>query len=461
MIRIRTTASTTARRLRALGLGGGLALALLITAPAAADESPAPPRHLAPYGLDWIAYIAPEDLPPTRAAVCLVDSGVAITPDTPPDSPDGPILERLSIDGGSGEPQGAAPEQLHGTRMAMAAIAPQNGWGTIGVWPQGKIVSVRAMVNGETYFRPEAYRRGIQECVEHAERWNIAVINLSLACDCEVSDAERAAIDDGVESARSMGISVVAAAGNRPGPVGVPANASSVLAIAAGDAAGGRCAYAAFDWSVDVVGPACPVDSADPLDGSPRFDDSGGSSTASAAAASATALVRTLRPDASMDAVEGWLRSSAAQVSDAPRLHGTRLAAAAGLDAVVERARARMVRPEAPAAAGPVAAAGGGPTTAASPAGSASAEFRARVRWRAGRLRIAVTGRPTESRLSITARWYRGFRLVRRARRARLSSRATLRFRRRPDRVDLRWVAPDGLPSRRLVLYPTRTGRFR
>ena len=32
--------------------------------------------------------------------------------------------------------------------MAMAAVAPQNGWGTIGVWPAGRIVSVRAMPTG-------------------------------------------------------------------------------------------------------------------------------------------------------------------------------------------------------------------------------------------------------------------------------------------------------------------------
>src|SRR3954451_4597091 len=94
---------------------------------ARAAETPAPPAHLKAYNLDWLNYIDPQDLPPTRYAVCIVDSGLAVTPDTPPDDPTGPILRRLSTDGGPGEPQGTAEEQLHGTRMAMAAVAPQNG----------------------------------------------------------------------------------------------------------------------------------------------------------------------------------------------------------------------------------------------------------------------------------------------------------------------------------------------
>src|SRR3954453_8096327 len=92
-----------------------------VVAPSHAAETQAPPAHLQAYNLAWLNYIDPEDLPPTRYAVCIVDSGVAVTPDTPADDPSGPILRRLATDGGSGEPQGTSEEQLHGTRMAMAA----------------------------------------------------------------------------------------------------------------------------------------------------------------------------------------------------------------------------------------------------------------------------------------------------------------------------------------------------
>ena len=40
------------------------------------------------------AHIAPEDLPPSRMAVCVVDSGLPVTPDLPPDDPvNGPTFE--------------------------------------------------------------------------------------------------------------------------------------------------------------------------------------------------------------------------------------------------------------------------------------------------------------------------------------------------------------------------------
>src|SRR3954453_391253 len=148
--------------------------------PARAAETAAPPAHLQAYNLDWLNYIDPQDLPLTRYAVCIVDSGLAVTPDTPPDDPAGPILRRLATDGGSGEPQGTAEEQLHGTRMAMAAVAPQNDWGTIGTWTGGRVISVRAMVEGETTFRAEAYRRGIDACLHAATYLPVAAINLSL-----------------------------------------------------------------------------------------------------------------------------------------------------------------------------------------------------------------------------------------------------------------------------------------
>src|SRR3954454_4315562 len=136
-----------------LTTGAALLGCAVVVSPSRAAETTAPPAHLQAYNLAWLDYIDPQDLPPTRYAVCLVDSGVAITPDTPADDPNGTIFRRVSIDGGYGEPEGTSDEQMHGTRMAMAAVAPQNDWGTIGAWTGGRIVSVRAMVNRELTFR--------------------------------------------------------------------------------------------------------------------------------------------------------------------------------------------------------------------------------------------------------------------------------------------------------------------
>ena len=176
----------------------------------AAAESPNPPRQFLPaaqggYGLDWIQWITPEDLPPSRYAICLVDSGLAVTPDVPATSPAGPILERLSTDDGSGEPQGTSDEQLHGTKMAMAAIAPVNDWGTIGVWPEGRIISVRAMVGGETTFRGSAYREGLRRCRDASSRIPIAVANLSLNCACELSPHESELLAESIATSHEYG----------------------------------------------------------------------------------------------------------------------------------------------------------------------------------------------------------------------------------------------------------------
>src|SRR4051812_24887315 len=71
-----------------------------VLAPSAtADEWRGPTTEGVGPNPDWTPSLAPPEKP---AAVCLVDSGVNITPDTPADSPDGPILKRLSLDRGPG-----------------------------------------------------------------------------------------------------------------------------------------------------------------------------------------------------------------------------------------------------------------------------------------------------------------------------------------------------------------------
>jgi hypothetical protein len=158
-----------------------LALAT-IAAPATsarAAESTWPTAQATAANAEWVPYLDP---PPKPAAICLVDSGVNITPDTPADSPDGPIVKRLALDGGTGEAAGTTWEALHGTRMAMVAGAPMNDWGTVGMWPGVRIVSVRAMPMGETTFPFDVYTQAVSVCRAWAPRTGIAVVNLSLGC---------------------------------------------------------------------------------------------------------------------------------------------------------------------------------------------------------------------------------------------------------------------------------------
>ncbi len=72
---------------------------LLVPATAHAAESAMPTLQAKAYGMDWVPFIDPADLPPVeqRRVVCLVDSGVAVTPDLPPDRPEGPVTRGRAL----------------------------------------------------------------------------------------------------------------------------------------------------------------------------------------------------------------------------------------------------------------------------------------------------------------------------------------------------------------------------
>jgi hypothetical protein len=87
---------TVSARRRAALVAVAIACVCAALAPtASADESAWPTAQATAYNFAFVPYLDP---PPTHAAVCLVDSGVNITPDTPTDSPDGPIVKRLALE---------------------------------------------------------------------------------------------------------------------------------------------------------------------------------------------------------------------------------------------------------------------------------------------------------------------------------------------------------------------------
>ena len=434
-----------------------------------APRPPRRPSHLAPYGLDWLNYIDPQDLPPSRYAVCLVDSGVAVTPDTPPDDPNGPILRRLAVDGGSGEPQGTSDAQMHGTRMAMTAVAPQNDWGTIGAWTGGRIISVRAMVEGEETFRAEAYQQGIDKCLSEIGRHDVAAINLSLSCtDCSPSESEASLFDERVASAHKLGISVVVAAGNNEGSVGYPANRPGVIAVGAGDSDGRACPYAAKASGL-LLAPACPVETADPATGLPRTDPLGGSSASSVIASSALAAIRSLVPHVERKALEHWMNESATEADDALALNGDAFGELAGLKDVTARARARQPSsPSAPTPTGTPAPHTGSDSertqTAEQPLPSESGRAHRsrltkprlrRVRWGKGRLVLQLSSPDRGASLGLVALCRRSEFSTDRIRR-RVAARGTVSMRLpcRPDRLQLRLRPLPGSTSDRRSSRP-------
>jgi hypothetical protein len=306
---------------------------------ARAAESTWPTAQATAANAEWVPYLDP---PPKPAAICMVDSGVNITPDTPADSPDGPIVKRLSLDGGTGEAAGTTWEALHGTRMALTAVAPHNGWGTVGVWPGARLVSVRALPTNGAMFPFEDYQRAIDLCVKEVVVNNVAAINLSLSCQCTPTDYDRARLENQVVRAHAQGVSVVAAAGNDAGPVGTPASEPGVFSVGAGNKTGALCAFSNRGTGLALVAPGCGMDLTNPTTGELWSDYEGGTSAATVAASTALSLLRSYRPDLGWLAAEQLLVASAQPTAQAPVLDLKALFRAAGLATLVDAAIMRM-----------------------------------------------------------------------------------------------------------------------
>src|SRR4051812_40479588 len=155
------------RRLAAALAATSTAALAAAASPAAAEYKTTTSQALAAHA-EWLPYAPPPEN--GAAAVCLVDTGVDLNPDTSSN-----VIARIALDGGD---PGDLSESKHGTQMAMVMGAPINGWGMVGAWPGVRIVSVRAS-SGES-ISSDAYRSGIDTCREFREQADVAVIELAL-----------------------------------------------------------------------------------------------------------------------------------------------------------------------------------------------------------------------------------------------------------------------------------------
>lgn len=434
---------------------------VLSAAPAAAESVPAP--HIQNYGLDWIGRVSAERWPAVadRPAVCIVDAGVAVTPDTPATDPvNGPIIARLAIDGGGGEPQGTSAEHLHGTALAIQMAGAANGWGMVGVWPQARIISVRATIGDTTGFSSGAYINAAKLCMDWALENNVklAAINLSLGSSAGPDNSpEGIRVQDLVVQAHARGISVVASGGNLPGePTPFPARGDGVLAVAAGTGSPGAfCSYATRDGRTDLVGPACPVAAVYLPTGEEVSYEGGGSSTAAAIASATLGALRSLVPASTWQQAEAWLSAGLSNLSGARIIDGHATGHAAGLG--------DLVTTVAPAEPRTHNAAGIGSTSPSDEladippppiqARKLPRPTRLSVSWRGGRLTVSSRLVVRRGRLQITIG---SGRHARKATGKRGSGKVSIRTSSPPSSVKVRWRAVDDIDSDSL---PTRLHR--
>lgn len=412
-------------------------------APAAAESVPAP--HIQDYGLDWVSRVdaARWPAPADRPAVCIVDSGVAVTPDTPATSPDGPIIARLAVDGGSGEPQGTTDGHLHGTQMAAQIVAPQNGWGIVGVWPQGRLISVRATIGTSVGYNSGAYITGAKTCMNWALDNNVklGVINLSLG-SASGGEAEGLRVQDLTVQAHARGINVVASGGNNAGqPTPYPARGDGVLSVGAGSTPPGSwCSYATHDSLTDLVGPACPTVAPYLPTGDEVSYNEGGSSTAAAVTSGFLAALRTLSPAATWNQAELWLTAGSQSLETSKIIDGNAAARGAGVGDLVTTV---------PRAASPVTgqSAGGGPALSpvvvddhATNRPRLPRPSLIRATWRSGRLIVTTAAKVPGARLKIEIRVGKR---VRTARAPRGRSWVSIRAPRTISKVKVSWKSTD------------------
>jgi hypothetical protein len=309
------------------------AVTLALAAATATAASPAITRQAATANAAFLAY-APA--PPGPAlALCLVDTGVNTKPDTAPG-----LVSATALDGGTGND---VDPLTHGT--IDAAVAGGAGHGVLGAWPQLEIVSVRATdapsPGQSPSYQFDDYVRGITQCLQPVTGATVAAIVLPLASKIPPTPDQSDAFTAAVNQAKAKGISMLAAAGNAPGPVQLPASQPGVFAVGAGDANRAGCPFTATT-GLTFYAPGCGIDQINTA--GETFCCGNGTSQASAFAAGVLVARRSYSPSTTpVRAVELMLsttRNGHLDVAAAFR--------AAGLGAVVDAGTAAIPTPPAP-----------------------------------------------------------------------------------------------------------------
>jgi hypothetical protein len=308
--------------IRALAATAAVAATALIGAPPAAAEYKTTTAQALAAHAEWLPYAPPP--PNGAAAVCLVDTGVDLNPDTASN-----VIARIALDGG--DPSDLS-DSKHGTQMAMVMGAPINDWGMVGFWPGVRIVSVRATSPGEQEFTFAGYSNGIRACQEERALYPIVAIVLALGGRPPATPQEADSFADRVSRAQAEDMSVVVAAGNTDGAPEGPAADPSVLTVGATSAREEPCPGTARGGTIDLQAPGCGLDEADPRGGAPLALGSG-TSQAAVEVSVALASIRTWAPSLSAAQTEALIADGSHQLATDQAF------GAAGLTDVVLRAR--------------------------------------------------------------------------------------------------------------------------
>ena len=386
------------------------ALAALALSPMLAPAASVPiTAQAAAANAVFLAY-APPPLGGARA-LCLVDTGVNAVADTAPG-----LVSATALDGGTGND---VDPLIHGT--IDAAIAGGAGHGVLGAWPQLKIVSVRATnipsPGQEPTFVYDDYVEGILQCTHQVAGAQVVAIDLPLASVIPPTPDQSAEFTNAVTKAQTLGISILAAAGNNSPDIQLPGNQPGVMPVGAGDENNAICPFSPTT-GLTFYAPGCYVDEIDR--NGEAFCCGNGTSQASAFAAGVLVALRSYAPALTATSAVQLLLST----THNGHLDVAAAFRAAGLGAVVDAGVAAIPQPA------------GAPVAPSSRGGLAAPSVR-RVTWHRGVLQITLKRIPRGARLhaTITFAHRKAMHLTSRNRRLRAHTpqptRALLRFTKR------------------------------
>jgi hypothetical protein len=220
----------------------------------------------------------------------------------------------------------------------------------------------------------------------------VLAIDLPLSSVIQPSPDQTAAFADAVAKAQAQGIAILAAAGNQPGPIELPASEPGIFAVGAGDTtSGGICSISATT-SLTFYAPGCALDTIDPLADTPLCCGNG-TSQASAYAAGVLVALRSYDPALTPAAATQLLLSTTTN----GHLDVAAAFRAGGLGAIVNSGNAAIPKP-APTTTTPTPTPTPAPTSSRATLPAPSVKT---VEWRAGVLRITLRSLPRGARLHV------------------------------------------------------------
>jgi hypothetical protein len=277
-----------------------LAAALCASSPAAAETGRIAGDPLQPQEW-WLPHIGadPSAAPGPGVPITVVDSGVDPTQPEFAGRPNTTFLNDQTVNG---------DDEYHGTAVASLAVAPENGVGIVGVYPQAVFQSFDASSTGTITDFPAA--QGIAAAAQHCP----GVISISFG-----GVGRDPTLENAILGAVHNGCLVVAAAGNGGlvgSPPTYPADYPHVITVGATDQNDAVAPFSTTSPALDLVAPGVGMVAAVPLSRDPSgfLPGLNGTSFSTPIVAAAAAWVWTLRPTLDVTQIFDLLRHSARDI---------------------------------------------------------------------------------------------------------------------------------------------------